>query len=254
MSIAQHQPLCNWCGRGSHSQQHCLMQSATSTTNRGTTVQMTLQECMQCAPTFEKVQAKLHVCKHWMSLPQSRSPHSGMVVVPKTSGQVRICVDYQILNESALREVHPLPAVDETLAQMAGTTMFSKLDANCGFWQIPVHENSQVTFIYFHQHIQPLLLQEIAIWHKQCAQGFQWRISAILAGHKEVQCHTDDISSSVGIRVTTMPDWLQHSALFQMLESHSTDKCLFLQMSIPFMGYIIDQNGVCANPSKTAAV
>ena len=56
-----------------------------------------------------------------------------MVVVPKTSGQVRICVDYQILNESALCEVHPLPVVDKTLAQMAGTTVFSKLDANCGF-------------------------------------------------------------------------------------------------------------------------
>ena len=66
---------------------------------------------------------------------------AGMVVVPKKSNQVRICVDYCALNESVLQEVHPLPKVDDTLAQMAGATVFSKLNANCGFWQIPLSES-----------------------------------------------------------------------------------------------------------------
>ena len=52
---------------------------------------------------------------------------AGMVVVPKPSGAVRICVDYRQLNESVLREVHPLPKVDATLAQLAGATIFSKV-------------------------------------------------------------------------------------------------------------------------------
>ena len=55
-----------------------------------------------------------------------------MVVVPKKSGAIRICVDFHPLNEVVLREVHPLPTVDETLAQLAGATVFSKLDANHG--------------------------------------------------------------------------------------------------------------------------
>ena len=59
---------------------------------------------------------------------------TGMVVVPKKSGDVCICVDFGPLNEGVLRKVHPLPTVDETLAQLAGATAFSKLDANCGFW------------------------------------------------------------------------------------------------------------------------
>ena len=41
---------------------------------------------------------------------------AGMVVVPKQNGQVRICVDLTKLNESVLRENHPLPCVDHTLA------------------------------------------------------------------------------------------------------------------------------------------
>ena len=68
---------------------------------------------------------------------------------PQMSSDVRICVDFRPLNEGVLREVHSLPTVDETLAQLSEATVFSKLDANCGFWQIPLDEISRplTTFI-----------------------------------------------------------------------------------------------------------
>ena len=47
--------------------------------------------------------------------------------------EVRRNVDLKALNDNVLCEVHPIPKVDETLAQLAGATIFSKLDANCGF-------------------------------------------------------------------------------------------------------------------------
>ena len=52
--------------------------------------------------------------------------------MPKKTGTIRIpvCVDLKPLNESVQREVHPLPAVDGTLAHMAGAKVFSTLDAN----------------------------------------------------------------------------------------------------------------------------
>ena len=67
---------------------------------------------------------------------------AGMVAVPKRSGAVRICVDLKPLNESVLRESHPIPKVDDTLAQLNGATVFSKLDANSGFGQILLSETS----------------------------------------------------------------------------------------------------------------
>ena len=67
---------------------------------------------------------------------------SGMVVVPKSNGRVRICVDLTKLNENVYRERHPLPVVDQTLAQIPGARIFLKLDANSGFWQIPLSDNS----------------------------------------------------------------------------------------------------------------
>jgi len=79
---------------------------------------------------------------------------AGMVMVPKKSSSIRICVDLKPLNESVLREVHPLPKVEETLAQLTGAKVFSKLDANSGFWQIPVAEKSRLltTFITLKGH------------------------------------------------------------------------------------------------------
>ena len=63
---------------------------------------------------------------------------AGMVVVPKKNGKVRICVDLKPLNCSVLREIHPLLKVNETLAWLSGAKIFSKLDANSGFWKIPL--------------------------------------------------------------------------------------------------------------------
>ena len=49
---------------------------------------------------------------------------AGMVVVPKKDKTVRICVDLKPLNTNVLRETHPLPKVDDALAQLAGVKSF----------------------------------------------------------------------------------------------------------------------------------
>ena len=43
---------------------------------------------------------------------------------------MRICVDLKPLNQNVLRETHPMPSVDDTLAQLTGAVVFSKVDAN----------------------------------------------------------------------------------------------------------------------------
>ncbi|CAC5397526.1 unnamed protein product [Mytilus coruscus] len=68
---------------------------------------------------------------------------AGMVVVPKSNGDVRICIDFTKLNESVKRENYPLPAVEESLAKLANARMFTKLDANSSFWQTNLAEESR---------------------------------------------------------------------------------------------------------------
>ena len=74
---------------------------------------------------------------------------SGIVVVPKPNGSVRICVDLTHLSKAVQREVHPMFSVDKNLAKLGQGKIFSKLDAKSGFWQIPLCPESRLltTFI-----------------------------------------------------------------------------------------------------------
>ena len=73
-----------------------------------------------------------------------------IVVVPKANSEkVRICVDFTKLNLAVKHERHLLPSVDHIIGQMAGAKVFRKLDANNGFHQIRLVQDSQLlmTFI-----------------------------------------------------------------------------------------------------------
>ena len=103
---------------------------------------------------------------------------AGIVAVPKSRGDVRICVDLRHLNQIVMREVHPLPKVEE---QLTGAKLFSKLDANSGFWQIPLAEESRLltTFITpFGRYCFNKLPFGIA----SAPEHFQKRMSRILEG------------------------------------------------------------------------
>ena len=63
-------------------------------------------------------------------------------VAPKTQG-IRLCVDLSRLNESVMHERHILPSVDQMLAQLAGTQVFSILDCYNAFLQIPLAPESR---------------------------------------------------------------------------------------------------------------
>ena len=64
---------------------------------------------------------------------------SGLVVVPKANKtDVRLCVDLTQLNKAAKREFHRMSSVDDSLTKLSNARYFTRLDANSGFWQIPL--------------------------------------------------------------------------------------------------------------------
>ena len=84
-------------------------------------------------PLREKVKKELDRMESLGIITKVSVPMSwcaGMVVVPKKSGDVRICVDLKGLNESVLRETHPIPKVDVALAQLSGATV-TFLETRC---------------------------------------------------------------------------------------------------------------------------
>lgn len=51
----------------------------------------------------------------------------------------RICVDYRKLNTVTVKNVYPLPRIDNTYQQLHGTCFFTTLDLKSGYRQIPIN-------------------------------------------------------------------------------------------------------------------
>ena len=178
-----------------------------------------------------------------------------MVVVPKPcSERVRICVDLSRLNESVRRELHPLPSVDQVLGQLKGAKVFSKLDANSGFWQAELDEESQL-LTTFMTPFGRFCFKRLPFGISSAPEYFQKQMQKILSGLEGVVCEMDDI-------LVFGEDQKQHDrrllAVLRRLEKAgvtlNADKCVFSVRSVKFVGHIVGENGIGADPLKVKAI
>lgn len=75
--------------------------------------------------------------------------HPVVVVLKKDKKSVRLCLDPQALNLAIMRQHYKLATFEENTAHMGNPTQFTVLDANKGFYQICLEEESSklTTFI-----------------------------------------------------------------------------------------------------------
>ena len=69
---------------------------------------------------------------------------SSMVIVEKPNKTLRICLDPRNLNTAVKRENFQLPTIEEITSRMSGAKVFSKLDANHGYWQLKLDTESEL--------------------------------------------------------------------------------------------------------------
>ncbi|MCY3930012.1 MAG: RNase H-like domain-containing protein, partial [Acidobacteria bacterium] len=179
---------------------------------------------------------------------------AGLVVVPKQNGKVRICVDLTKLNENVCRERHPLPAIEQILAQLSGAAVFSILDANSGFWQIPLSDESArlTTFISPYGRF---CFRRLPFGITSAPEHFQRRMSCILSGLNGVVCLMDDIlvhgetQAQHDDRLVKVLHRLQESGL-----TLNSEKCKFSQTRVRFLGHVIEAKGIHPDPDKIKAI
>ena len=54
---------------------------------------------------------------------------------------MRLCVDYQALNEVTIKNKYPLPRIDDLFDQLKGAKYFSKIDLRSGYFQLKIRES-----------------------------------------------------------------------------------------------------------------
>ena len=96
---------------------------------------------------------------------RSSSPWSSPVVlVKKKDGQLQFCVDYRRINAITLKDVFPMPCIDDMLDQLSGKKVYSTLN---GYqWKRPhaakphlIHVMGYISFVWCHSaYVTRLLL------------------------------------------------------------------------------------------------
>jgi len=63
---------------------------------------------------------------------------SPVVVVRKKDGSPRFCVDYRRLNAVTKKHSYPISRMEDCIDSLGDARVFSTLDCNAGYWQIPM--------------------------------------------------------------------------------------------------------------------
>jgi transposase InsO family protein len=178
---------------------------------------------------------------------------SGIVIVPKPNGKIRLCVDLTKLNNNVRREHITLPTVDESLANLRDSKVFSKLDANCGYWQIPLAESSRLLTTF----ITPFgryCFNRLPFGISSAPEFYSREMMRILAGTPGVICHMDDV-------LIFGKDEEEHfrnlDTVLQKLAAAGVtlnEKCVFNTKKVKFLGHIVSSNGIEADPTKCEAI
>ncbi|WP_438544757.1 reverse transcriptase domain-containing protein [Clostridium sp.] len=168
----------------------------------------------------------------------------------KKNGKVRLVVDYKKLNAKTVKQAFPFPNIREQLQTLPSANLYSQLDLNMGYYQIPVHTQDieKTAFVVPWGHYEFL---RMPFGLTSAPREFQRCMSNLLADLSFVRIFLDDVlifSKSETEHATHL------KAVFEILTkagaSINFDKSSFCQKQVTYLGNIISTDGIKADVSR----
>ncbi|CAA0827440.1 Unknown protein, partial [Striga hermonthica] len=181
---------------------------------------------------------------------------SNPVLVKKSNGLWRLCIDFSNLNKACPKDSYPLPHIDYMVDATSGHELMSFMDAYSGYNQIPMDpEDSEHTSFYSARGLYCYTMMSFGL--KNAGATYQRLVNkmfATLIGHT-MEVYVDDMV----VKSVHASDHITHlQDMFAILRSYSMvlnpKKCTFGVESGKFLGYMVSQRGIEANPAKIKAI
>ena len=166
---------------------------------------------------------------------------SPIVLVPKKDGSLRFCLDYRRLNAKTFPETYPLPRIDDCLDSLGDAGIFTTLDCNAGYWQVPValEDRDKTTFT---SYLGTFRYTRMPFGLRNAPATFQRALDIILSGVRWKSCliYLDDVI----VFSRTTEDHLRHvDEILTLLRNAGVtlklNKCAFFQPRVEYLGHVI---------------
>ena len=170
---------------------------------------------------------------------------NSLVVVEKPkSKKLRVCLDPRPLNKAICREHFHLPTLEDITTRLTGACIFSKLDANHDYWQVPLVEESQ-PLTTFNSPFGRYCFKRMPFGIKSAQEVFQKRMSQLLGDLQGVETDIDDIlvwganQEEHDKRLIAVLDRCEKINL-----TLNREKCQFSVPKVSYIGHILSADGV----------
>ncbi|CAM5138680.1 unnamed protein product, partial [Eretmochelys imbricata] len=178
---------------------------------------------------------------------------SPIIVMQKKGGGIRLCVNLREPNKPIVIDSHPLPHIEEVVAELRGAKMFSTLDLQSAYHNVMLHEDSRdLTAFITHEGL--FLFKHVPYGLASAPSAFQ-KMSLNLKNQHGVQCYLDDIimygntSEEHDNNLQSVLNCISTASL-QLNRS----KCKFRQTELCFLGHTISQAGLKPDPDHILAI
>ena len=185
---------------------------------------------------------------------------SSLVVVPKKSGKLRICIDPRDLNRAIRRENYPLPTIEDVATRLTGAKVFTILDVRSGFWHVRLSDASS-PLTTFNTPFGRFRWLRMPFGICSAPEVFQRRMHEVIEGLHGIEVIADDFCV-VGFGETLDQASADHDANLIAFLNRCAEKDLRLsaekfqlrQREVRFIGHVASGEGLKIDPAKVKAV
>lgn len=194
--------------------------------------------------------------KHRVIEPAESPWNFALVAAPKKGGKIRWCVDFRRLNLVTRKDAFPLPSIEDNLARLSRSKVFSGIDG-CGAFhvvEVDAKDREKTAFSTPRGQFQfvrmPFGLANAPASYSRLVQKVLEGIPLGIA-----LPYLDDTA----IHTSTLPE--HYKALAKVLEAHRAaglklqpSKCQLFRDQIAYLGHLVSPQGIQTLPSHTKAI